>query len=530
MKHACVVSVLLFATQLLAQDVPPRPAIQSVEIRGRVFLVNGKPFFPLFGWLQDARNFPALRECGMNSTAGYWGGSSGTKDVAQYTDLVHKAALYAVMPFDPKLNGHPALLAYIHDDEPDLDRQVSDAQVVGGAGLRINKSTPLWKIIDGVTHSWSVLDPLEGASVAIRLKQPVTATHLAVHLTVSPGLALAKDVAFDADSKEVLRASLEPKRGQQKFALPAPATFKELTFRVLSVRPDKQAWGSISEIEAFDAAGKNVLVSPPRTVPRQEPPQTLEQYRKIKQADPSRPVFMTLTANFHPFFKKWPQERRAEMYKGYVSAADVVGYDVYPIYGWNKPEWLHLGHDCTELLAELAGPDKPVYAWIETSKGGQWTGELAGQKDVTPAHIRCEVWMAICRGATAIGYFTHIWKPGYSQFGVPAENRKAIREINDQITRLAPAILAKPAAKKVTIAGEGGVKLDLLARQGDGGLYLFCVNYDERAKATRGCVRVEGLPAGTAVEVVDENRTTQSAAGEFADEFAPLAVHVYRIR
>ena len=37
--------------------------------------------------------------------------------------------------------------------------------------------------------------------------------------------------------------------------------------------------------------------------------------------------------------------------------------------------------------------------------------------------------MAICQGATAIGYFTHVWKPSYHQFGVPEENRKALRRI-----------------------------------------------------------------------------------------------------
>ena len=50
--------------------------------------------------------------------------------------------------------------------------------------------------------------------------------------------------------------------------------------------------------------------------------------------------------------------------------------------------------------------------------------------------------MAICRVATAIGYFTHVWKPAYHQFGVPEENRTALREIIAQITRSASAILS----------------------------------------------------------------------------------------
>ncbi len=184
--------------------------------------------------------------------------------------------------------------------------------------------------------------------------------------------------------------------------------------------------------------------------------------------------------------------------------------------------------EATDQLVKMAA-GKPVYAWIETSRGGQWTGDLARQKEVTPTHIRAEVWMSICRGATAIGYFTHVWKPSYSQFGVPDENRKALREINEQITRLAPAILGEPSKRAASIAAEGDVKLDLLAREGPDGLYLFAVNYDERLKEAKATIKVEGLAAGKEIIVVDENRTLKSGAGFFTDPFAPLAVHIYRV-
>jgi len=366
------------------------PAIESVRIGSRrVFQVNGKPFFPIMTWLQDAKNFPAAKACGVNTTAGYWPKSSGTKDVTGYIKLVEAAGLYGVMPFDVRLKGNRSLLGYIHSDEPDLPRRGSKA-------------------------------------------------------------------------------------------------------------------------------------------PRMTPAQTLVQYKKIKAADPSRPVFMTFTGYFLPFFKKFNDAELAR-YPQYVKAADVVGYDIYPIYGWNKPQWIHLVHDGTKRLAELAG-DRPVYAWIETSRGGQWTGPLKGQKEVTPTHIRAEVWMAICRGATAIGYFTHIWKPSYNQFGVPAKNRKALAEINAQITRLAPEILAAVPKTPVTLRASGGVKVDVMARATPGGITVFAVNYDERLKQAGAVIKVDGLPAGTKVSVVDENRAITSQAGSFKDNFDPLAVHIYRVK
>jgi hypothetical protein len=509
-----------------AEELPP---IESVEIApNRALLVNGESFFPLMAWLQDAENFSAVKACGMNTTAGYWPSSSGTKDVTEYLELVAQTGLYGVMPFDARLNGHKHLLGYIQGDEPDLPRQVNDAEVIPAANLRINRKTPLWKIFDGVTHTWSVLDPLQGGSFTVRLKKPVTVQSLAVWLTVSGNLPTAKEVAFAGDGRKLLTATLEAKRNQQMFELAEPATFQELKVTVESTEPGDQAWGSIGEIEGFDAAGKNALLSPPRYEPRAWPDAVTEHYQSIKKADPSRPVFMTLTGNFHPHFGKWTDAQRAELYPAYLQAADVVGYDIYPIYGWNKPEWLYLVHEATEQLVRDAGP-RPVYAWIETSKGGQYTGSLDRQHDVTPQHIRAEVWMAICRGATAIGYFTHIWKPSYRQFGVPDQNRKALREINNQITQLAPAILGAPSTQAVSITADTDVKLDLMARRSGDDLYVFAVNFDEKAVPAEATISVEGLPAGSSIEVIDEGRAIRSEAGLFRDPFPPLAVHIYRI-
>jgi hypothetical protein len=526
---ACLAVAAALGPQLAPAVLGAPPPIVRVELApNRAFRVNGEPFFPIMAWLQDVANLPAVHDCGMNTTAGYWPGSSGTKDVVEYLGLVAQARLYGVMPYHAGLKQHEYLLGYLHDDEPDLHHQVNDAEVIPGAGLVLNSSTPLWKLVDGVTHSWSVLDPLAGAAVTIKLSQPVTVERLALWLTVSPDLSVAKDVAFAGDGKPLASAVLQAQNGRQEVALPEPTTFRELTLTVTSTYPGKNVWGSIGEIEGFDKAGRNVLLSPPRNEPRSPPEAVLAHYREIKAADPLHPVFLTLTGNFHPHFGTWTDAQRDSLYPAYIQASDVVGYDIYPIYGWNKPEWIHLVHDATELLARHAG-QRPLYAWIETSKGSQWTGDLAQQKDVTPVHIRAEVWMAICRGATAIGYFTHIWKPSYHQFGVPEENRAALRQINAQITRLAPAILSDEPTPVVSIRGTPDAKLDLLARRQGGSLYLFAVNYDERAVAADATVAVAGLAGGTAVEVIDEDRTLRAAAGTFADRFAPLAVHLYRI-
>ena len=523
----CLLTLIVGSACVAQEDVGRLPAIEKVEIRNRAFHVNGKPFFPLMAWLQGTQNLASLKACGMNATAGYTG-AGGRRNIAAYLAQAQQTGLYGVMPFEETLKGNPSLLGYIHGDEPDLTHQVSDARVEGAATLHLNPQTPLWKLVDGDLNSWSVLDPLEGASVTVHLPAPVRLTSVGVAITISKGLALPKEVVFESGGKELLRTAVTGQRGRQKFALPQPASVQDLTARITSTTPGEQVYGSLGEIEGYDAQGNNVLLSRPRRVPRAMPDETQREYASIKTADPSRPVFMTLTGHFIPFFKEWSEEQRTQLYPRYVQAADVVGYDIYPIYGWNKPEWLYLCHDATEQLVRLAG-SRPVYAWIETSKGGQWTGPLENQKDVTPEDIRAEVWMCICRGATAIGYFTHIWKPSYAQFGVPEANRRALKQINDQITRLTPAILGEACETSPTIESSSGVKLDLLARKSGKALYVFAVNYDERRKPAEATIKVAGLSAEASVEVVDEGRTLRSAEGAFRDNFAPLAVHVYRI-
>ena len=503
-------------------------AIDTVSIdANRAFFVNHKPFFPIMIWLQDPENFPKALEAGCNTVAGYWPGSGGTADVAEYMTHVQSAGMYGVMPFDEKLKGNSALLGYIHDDEPDLSHPESDAEIIPDPSLRINEDAPLWKIFDGVTHTWSVLDPLEGAGFTVKLKTPVKVEKLAVWLTASPRLSVAKDVEFLADGRPLVSGTLESKLGSQELSF-APTELTELTVRVKSTYEGEQPWGSISEIEGFDAEGQSVLLCAPRQVPRQSPEETLATYRAIKQADDTRPVFLTVTANFMPAFAKWTPEEREPLYRAYAEAADAIGFDVYPLYGWGRPEWIDRVRDGAELLQQLAG-NRPTYQWIETNKGSEWVSE-ARQVDVTPRHIRAEVWMAICQGATAIGYFTHVWKPAYSQFKVPERNVAAMKWINDQITRLTPVLATANSKTEVKIAIPGHVRADIMAKDHEGFLHLFGVVCDPRERGGDATISVAGLPAGTEVEVIDEGRTITADEGGFVDYFGPLEVHAYRIK
>jgi len=277
------------------------------------------------------------------------------------------------------------------------------------------------------------------------------------------------------------------------------------------------------------------------SVPRQTPQEVNENIAGARQTFPNMLIFMTLTSHFMREQTRYPENVKSTIYPQFVSSPDVVGFDYYPIYGSGYPSRLDWVGSGTAQLAALAGPEKPVYAWIETSKGSQWM-TYEKQPDVLPIHTRNEVWQAIINGATAIGYFTHAWKPAFKEFAPTEEMQNELKRINNQITRFSPAILAPPAQNNISMVLAGGLNGQFKATTFEGDLYIFAVNTDlgegaENARqfdpiSPRGgkaVFTVEGLKAGTQIEVIDEKRIITAQEGSFTDDFEPLAEHIYRI-
>jgi len=265
--------------------------------------------------------------------------------------------------------------------------------------------------------------------------------------------------------------------------------------------------------------------------PRKSAEEVVDAYKRLRGKDETRPVFQNLTSCFMesgPDAGKRTRDERKAYYGVLAEGADVFGFDIYPIYGWNKDKDLVWVADGVRDLRELAGPRKPVIAFIETSKGSKWIG-ADRQKDVKPEHTRAEVWMAILRGATGIAYFTHAWVPEFTEFRPDEAMQKELKRTNEQITRLAPVLLADPSKTKATVAFTGGLKGDLLAKEHEGRLYLFANNLDMEGRSGTATLTVEGLKKGTPIEVIDEGRKLTADDGKFSDDFAPLAVHLYRI-
>ncbi|MEK7413470.1 MAG: hypothetical protein AAB263_09170 [Planctomycetota bacterium] len=260
----------------------------------------------------------------------------------------------------------------------------------------------------------------------------------------------------------------------------------------------------------------------------------VKRYQAAKAADNTRPVFQNLTSYFMvgPSWSTAKPEAQQAYYSVVVGAGDILAFDIYPIYGWNEDKQLTWVADGVTQLAKYAGPNKPIFAFIETAKGSQWIS-YEKQKDVKPEHIRAEVWMAIIRGATGIAYFTHAWRPTFKEFAPQGEALTEMTRVNGQIAKLSAAILDEPAKASVSIklrGDAGDLAGEVLARASEGNLYLFTNNLDMDGRSGKATIMVPGLKKGAVIEVVDENRTLSADDGGFTDAFAALAVHIYRMK
>ncbi|MBI5509739.1 MAG: hypothetical protein HY903_13375 [Deltaproteobacteria bacterium] len=264
-----------------------------------------------------------------------------------------------------------------------------------------------------------------------------------------------------------------------------------------------------------------------------EPATLKTQYDALRAQDPNHPAFTTLTAGFYSegSLPAWMGGSRSR-YDDYPKATDVIGFDIYPVYGWCQPSWLYkVGAAQSELIGYA--PTNGTYQWIEAAKtSSKWCNLAARLPDdgPYPEEIRNEVFQVLANGATAIGYFTHSWEcPGttYKQFCLSAAQESELARTNAQLTALARPILSPRYTGAVTTSVSGGGRLDTIARSYDGAIYLIAVSIERAAKTAT--FTVGGVPSGTTVTVYDEGRTLTTAGESFTDAFAALAVHIYVI-
>jgi hypothetical protein len=202
-----------------------------------------------------------------------------------------------------------------------------------------------------------------------------------------------------------------------------------------------------------------------------------------------------------------------------AAAADVVGFDLYPIVKFCGGVPLLDVYRAQQQLATTYAPGKPTFQWIET---GSMTGECPTIA-VTPAIANAEAWLAVAGGAVGIGWFTSGWtSDGWNRWAVSDEMLAQMAATDAQLQALAPVLLA-PAG---TVATPVGSTVAASSRTLDGRLYVIAVNAS--AAPTTSLLRVDGLNGRSLVPLGGTRALRPTKRIYVRDAFGPYEVRIYR--
>ena len=259
------------------------------------------------------------------------------------------------------------------------------------------------------------------------------------------------------------------------------------------------------------------------------PQKIIDDYTKIRQADPTRPVILNLGQGvaWDGWYGRGVRKNHPEDYPEYIKGCDIASFDIYPACH-DKPEiagnlW-YVAHGVKRLVQWAEGRNV-VWNCIECTRIHN------PNTKATPHQVRCEVWMSIIHGSMGLIYFVHEWEPSFNESALLSDpNMLAeVTAINRQITKLAP-VLNSP-----TLEGSAGVlsqdnvaPVAIMAKKYGGATYLFAV--EMTGKETTATFTVPALKGQRAAEVLGENRSLASNDGVFKDRFAAWDVHLYRIK
>jgi hypothetical protein len=258
------------------------------------------------------------------------------------------------------------------------------------------------------------------------------------------------------------------------------------------------------------------------------PSTIIEDYRRIRATDPSRPILLNLGQgvawdNWHG---RGTRSRHPEDYPEYVRGCDIASFDIYPAVHPHpevagKLDFVARG---VTRLRQWTAPDQIVWNCIECTRISH------PERKASPHQVRAEVWMSLVHGSMGLIYFVHEWQPKFNEAALLDDPPMlaGVTAINRQIAALAPVLnspTVTPGAMATTAPSD--VPVATLMKRHAGATWVFAVAMrDAQCQAT---LQIPGLTRTSNVEVLDEGRTLPANEGTFRDHFEPWDVHLYRI-
>ena len=253
-----------------------------------------------------------------------------------------------------------------------------------------------------------------------------------------------------------------------------------------------------------------------------KPPEFIRtHYRALRQADPTRPIYLTVLS-----------PRR---YADFIESCDVFAPNPYPIVHVdatkNQLRWVAMAADAARKRAK----GQVIWLIIQAFWAEPWW-----QRNPTPAELRAMVYLALNHGAKGIVYFSY--KSGDRPITEHKKLFAMIRQVNAEIRALKPALLRDPLPDAVDASlgrdERGGLVVgrprlgaaDCALRRYRGRWLLTVVNPDPWAKQVY--VRLQGAASrcAEAVELfTDEAPDPHPAVGGLVLPLRPFQVRVLEL-
>ena len=250
-------------------------------------------------------------------------------------------------------------------------------------------------------------------------------------------------------------------------------------------------------------------------------------YNKLRVSDPTRPVLLNLGQGvaWDNYIGRGVRRNHPEDYANYIKGCDIASFDIYPAVHSDpaiggKLEYVSHGVD---RLLQWGDGKKLAWNCIECSRISNTTTKPTAEQ------IRTEVWMSLIHGSRGLIYFVHQFKPTFQEASLLEDKEllQGVTALNRQIQELAPVLNSGTITNAVEVRSSAkDVPISSMMKRYGGAIHLFAVNM--RNEATHGTFKMHDAGPDKAVEVLHETRKLMAKGGEFADDFAPYAVHLYR--
>lgn len=229
-------------------------------------------------------------------------------------------------------------------------------------------------------------------------------------------------------------------------------------------------------------------------------------YEYLQHKDPHHPVYLTSCS---------PGE-----FGRYAWVTDIFAVDPYPI----PSSPVTMVSDWMQRAQEAVQGRKPVWLIPQLHNWAAYGGHPENGRYPTPEEERNMVYQGLVWGAKGIFYYP--WDDGSTGLIKDEKLMAAVGQINGELAQLGPELLT---CRHEVLARNEGEQKGLYAGVywGKAVTYLLAVSVEPAAK--QFSIRMPQVQA-TSAEVLFEQRNVAVKDGTISDGFAPLGVHVYRIK